>query len=152
MDDDYDYQQTRRDYNRRVWFAIIAVIASVGLLVVRFALRREHTYSTPTPVYVPSTPTPAALPIARDPVEFEIGAGATRQDVIPGKVVDIGGTLVTFEPNPTWLAAGNGFHFKHRNTVSVSPTCGLRRHGQYNRSRSVRSGMSISTITTNAAA
>ena len=118
MDDDYDYQQTKREHNRRVAFTIIGVLLAVGMLVVRFAARREGSY--PTPVYVPPlTPVPSALPIARDPIEFELVVGNDTYDVVPDKVVDVKGTLLTFEQTPTWLAAGDGFHFKHRNTVSV---------------------------------
>jgi hypothetical protein len=121
MDDDYEYQQTKRAYHRNVAFMIIGVLCTVGLLVVRFALRREPSY--PTPVHIPPpAPTAAALPIARDPIEFELTVGSDKYDVVPDKIVDVKGTLLTFEQNPTWLASGDGFHFKHRSTVSVLST------------------------------
>jgi hypothetical protein len=99
-DDDYEYQQTKRAYHRNVAFMISGVLCTVGLLVVRFALRRERSY--PTPVYIPPTvPTARALPIPRDPIEFELVVGSDKYDVIPDKIVDVKGTLVTFEQNPT---------------------------------------------------
>ena len=124
MDDDYDYQQTRKEYRWRVGAAIAAVLVGVGLLVARYAARRDrqrdYDYAT-QPVYVPpSVPAPV---VARAPIEFELVLGADRYDVVPDQVVEVkGGPKLTFEYNPTQLTRGDGYHFTHRNTVSVSPT------------------------------
>ena len=121
MDDDYDYQQTRKDYRWRVGVGIASVLLAVAFLVFKYGMRRDrdYDYSAPQPVYIP-TATPAAV-VAREPIEFELVAGKDTHDV-GDRPIELTGGAVTFEQNPTQLTAGDGYHFKHRNTVSVSPS------------------------------
>lgn len=121
VDDDYDYQQTRKDYRWRVGVGIASALLAIAFLVFKYGMRRDrdYDYSGPQPVYVP-TATPAAV-VAREPIEFELVVGKDTHDV-GTQPIELPGGAVTLEQNPTQLTAGDGYHFKHRNTVSVSPS------------------------------
>lgn len=129
MDDDYDYQQTQRDYRRRVIVGIVTALGVVALLVVRYGLRRDRDDSYPTPVYTPPpiTTRNPDLAVAREPIEFQLVVGSDTYDVVPDRAIELAGGAgrIELEQNPTWLTAGDGYHFKHRSAVSVSPTPGL---------------------------
>jgi hypothetical protein len=121
VDDDYDYQQTRKEYRWRVGLGIAGTLLAVGFLVFKYGMRRDRDYDyTPQPVYVPQVSAPA-VPVAREPVEFELVVGKETYDV-SDQPLALGAGSITLEQNPTQLTAGDGYHFKHRNTVSVSPS------------------------------
>ena len=124
MDDDYDYQQTRKDYRWRVGVGIASALLAIAFLVFKYGMRRDrdYDYSTPQPVYIPAA-TPAAV-VAREPIEFELVVGKDTHEV-GDKPIELTGGAVTFEQNPTQLTAGDGYHFIHRNTVSISPSAAM---------------------------
>lgn len=121
MDDDYDYQQTRKDYRWRVGVGIAAALMAVAFLVFKYGMRRDYDDGgVARPVYIPPVSTPTVA-VAREPIEFELVVGKDSYDV-SGKPIELGAGSITLEQNPTQLTAGDGYHFKHRNTVSVSPS------------------------------
>jgi hypothetical protein len=123
VDDDYDYQQTRKEHRRRVGVGIAVALLSVAFLVFKYGMRRDRDYDyggVPQPVYIPPVSAPA-LPVAREPIEFELVVGKDTYDV-SDKPIELSAGSITLEQNPTQLTAGDGYHFKHRNTVSVSPS------------------------------
>ena len=126
MDEDAErYERGRREHRTRVGVGIAAVLGAIVLLVVRFGIRRDRddTYA-PQPAYVaPPTVPAAALLAAHDPIEFQLVVGSDRFDIIPDQRLDLpGGANLVLEQNPTWVTAGAGYHFKHRSSVSISPS------------------------------
>ncbi|MBA3500688.1 MAG: hypothetical protein H0T65_09960, partial [Deltaproteobacteria bacterium] len=54
MDDEYDYQQTRKEHRWRVVVGIATALLAVAFLVFKYGMRRDRDYgydSGPQPVY-----------------------------------------------------------------------------------------------------